>query len=74
MDKNEGNPHDVVVREFQELFDQMQLPKHREATEAFFRATAEELNAAYRDICAENRTKAENRTNSISNLGMPPLS
>ena len=59
MDKNEENPHDVVLKEFLELFDKMQLPKHREATEAFFRATAEELNATYRGICGEDKTKFE---------------
>lgn len=58
MEKSEEAPIDLVLKEFQELFEKMQLPKHREATEAFLQATAEDLNSTYRDIYAEN----ENRT------------
>lgn len=59
MKKCEEAPVDLVLKEFQELFEKMQLPKHREATEAFLQATAEDLNSTYRDIYAERK----NRTN-----------
>lgn len=32
-----------------EMYADMQSPKHRQATEAFFSATAEDLNSAYRE-------------------------
>lgn len=57
MDNSEENQIDVVLKGFQDMYDKMQLPKHREATEAFFRATAEELNATYKDINAAGETK-----------------
>lgn len=59
MDKNEENSIDIVLKEFQEMYDKMQLPKHREATEAFFQATAEDLNSTYRDIYAGNKTRTD---------------
>lgn len=59
MDKNEENSIDIVLKEFQEMYDKMQLPKHREATEAFLQATAEDLNSTYRDIYAENKTRTD---------------
>lgn len=59
MDNSEENPIDVVLKEFQDMYDKMQLPKHREATEALFRVTAEELNATYRDIYAERDNKVD---------------
>lgn len=62
MGNSEENPIDVVLKEFQDMYDKMQLPKQREATEAFFRATAEEMNATYRDINAagENQANQQN--------------
>lgn len=36
-------------RKIAEMYAQMQTPKHRQATEAFFMATAEDLNSTYRD-------------------------
>jgi len=59
MEKNQENPNVVALKE---LYDKMQLTNHREATEAFFRATAEDMNATYRDIHAENRNNI-NRQN-----------
>ena len=31
MEKSEEAPIDLVLKEFQELFEKMQLPKHRES-------------------------------------------
>ena len=36
-------------RKIAEMYAQMQTPKHQQATEAFLRATAEDLNSTYRD-------------------------
>lgn len=59
MNSDEETSIEEVLKEFQDMYDQMQLPKHRKATEAFFRATAEELNATYRDIYDQNKTKVD---------------
>lgn len=59
MKKNEDTSIDFIPKEIQELFDKMQLPNHHEATEAFFRATAEELNATYRDEFADKKTQPD---------------
>lgn len=37
-----------IPEEIQLIFDKMKLPQHRRATEEFFKATAEDLNRAYR--------------------------
>lgn len=59
MNSDEETSIEEVLKEFQDMYDQMQLPKHRKATEAFFRATAEELNATYRDIYEQIKTKVD---------------
>lgn len=38
-----------IEKEVAEIYAQMQTPKHRQATEAFFQATAEDLNSTYRE-------------------------
>lgn len=37
-----------IERHIAELYAKMQSPKHRQATDAFFRATADDLNSTYR--------------------------
>lgn len=59
MDKNEESSIDIALKEFQEMYDKMQLPKHSEATDAFFQATAEDLNSTYRDVYTENKTRID---------------
>ncbi|MGC1509031.1 hypothetical protein [Ketobacter sp.] len=49
MNKEDQNSIESLSKEFQHLHAQMQLPQHRNAVEALFQATAEDLNRAYRD-------------------------
>lgn len=41
------NSSDELKKYIDELYEKMQRPEHRAATDALFKATAEELNASY---------------------------
>lgn len=47
-DKHEAPIPDEVEMELDRIYKEMQKPKHREATRKFLEATAEDLNASYR--------------------------
>lgn len=67
--KCEETPVNLVLKEFYELFEKMQLPKHREATEDFLQATAEGLNSEI--STRKPRRKPTDKIRSLSNLYSP---
>mgnify|MGYP005723879615 CR=1 FL=1 len=53
--KDEEN-FDSLEEKIERMYAQMQLPRHRRATEEFMNATAEDLNRTFRPVPPEDET------------------